>query len=501
MKPTFDTPSSRNGGTAPFWRSILAGTLAGGALLAASPAAAQPAADICTGKRVVTRLAGPHAVTKRPVADLAALRQRLPELEASIRTVVGSDPSLGSAVADALIEAIRSGGNVTERPMQRNEQVRWMAYQPDPGRYDVITPACLRLDRGYEAFEITVEVADQVRAAAAPNCNIVAERSCVASGSTFNIDTTGSSSGARVTMASAGGSPTPVSGQGRFSVPDAQPYDMDTSFTVRVEGAPAPARTAKVYRFLMPKVCGNIAYLGEGPDRTLAAAGAPLSCEKTVQVERCPPALPATPEPGDVTGGDEISSCENSDWVARGFVFGYHPMGDDQERDIIVPGGRAADERFGVTNGYGIGGSVERRFTDHVGLEFGLYAARGSSDYEVTLANGQSEDDSHKVNFYALTVGPNFHLGGCSSVDFYIGPFIGYGGFGDPNYWAFDHHFNAAFDGDFIYGAQLGLDLPMRNGPWGFHTGLRYFKLDQDTDAGKLDVDPLIFELGLTYGF
>lgn len=477
-------------------------TLAGAflAFLPASPAAAQSSAEICTGKRVVTRLAGPHAVSKRSVADVAALRQRLPELEASIRTVVGKDPSLGPAVADALIEAIRSGATITERPMQRNESVRWMAYQPHPGQYDVITPACLRLERGYEAFEITVEVADPVRPAPAPTCSISVDRSCVASGSSFSVNTSGSSPGAKVTMTGPSGSEAPVSG-GR--VTDSQPYDTDATFTVRVEGAPAPANTARVYRFLMPKVCGNIAYLGEGPEKTLASSAAPQSCEKSVRVERCPPALPVEPvepEPGPVTGGDEMASCSDT-WTARGFVFGYFPLGSDQERDVIVPGNLPGDETFGMTNGFGIGASVERRFTDLVGLELGLMVGRGSSDYEITLRDGRTEDDSHDVNFFALTVGPNFHLARCSSVDVYVGPFVGYGGFGDPNYWAFDHHFNAAFDGDFIYGAQLGLDLPLRRGPWGFHTGLRWFKLDQDTDAGKLEVDPLIFELGVTYGF
>ncbi len=105
------------------------------------------------------------------------------------------------------------------------------------------------------------------------------------------------------------------------------------------------------------------------------------------------------------------------------------------------------------------------------------------------------------MNFYAMTAGPNFHLNGCWSVDFYVGPFIGYGGFGDPNYWALDHHFRATFDGDFIWGAQLGLDFPGRSGRWGWHTGLRYFELKQETDAGELQVDPLIFELGLAFQF
>ena len=87
---------------------------------------------------------------------------------------------------------------------------------------------------------------------------------------------------------------TEVNGTGeRFSWPDPRSADTDVTFTVKVQGAPAPAQTAQTYRFLMPKVCGNIAYLGEGPERTVSAAGAPQSCEDSVSLDRCVPTAPA----------------------------------------------------------------------------------------------------------------------------------------------------------------------------------------------------------------
>jgi hypothetical protein len=65
-----------------------------------------------------------------------------------------------------------------------------------------------------------------------------------------------------------------------------------------------------------------------------------------------------------------------------------------------------------------------------------------------------------------------------------------------------DHRFVASFDRRFLWGAQLGLDVPFSGaGPWGFHGGLRYIDLSQDTDAGSLKVDPLLVELGLSYRF
>ncbi len=482
------------------------------AACAAFPAGAQPADrysdrdsdGLCTGKSRVTRLAGPHAVIRTPIKDVAALRSRLPELEASLRAVVGRDPELGPPVADALIAALRSGGGeITERKMQRQEEVRWMAYQPSPGQFEAITPACLRLSRDYDAFEILVEVPDQVRPAPAPVCNIRAQRSCGTTNPVFQVDISGSSPNARVSYSSGGGSSDArVSGQS-FTVPDDQP-NAAVTFTVQAEGPGQPARTARVYRFLMPKICGNLAYLGQGVDRTLEPAGPAQTCRKSSAT------LPAcrTPEPEPPpatseidTGGDDIPEACEGGWTVRPFVFGYRPNKADFDRPIDL-NGQEVNESFTLDDGLGLGASVEKRFNSWLGWEVAAMAGRGDSEYKIERGATISESDHHTVNFYAVTTGPNFHLGGCSAVDAYIGPFIGYGGFGDPNYWAYDHHFAATFDGDFVWGGQVGLDFPgFGEHNWGWHTGLRYIDLDQETDAGEFEVNPFIFEVGVTFQF
>lgn len=469
----------------------------------ATPASAE--LTTCSGP-IVTRLAGPHAITRQPILDLAALQRRLPQLEASIRAVVAKDPSLGPSVADALIAAIKTGSvGITERVMARQEKVLWMAHQPEPGRIEAITTACLRLERDYDAFEIAVAIAEPAVPVAAPTCAITAERDCAASNPSIRVDLGRSSPGARVTLTT-NAQPAIAVGDRRssFSVPDPGPYEIDAVFTVK--NSPEPLTTkARVYRFLMPKICGNLAYLGEGPSQTMpqdATATLPLGCEARVQVERCErrppnagsgPVVPPQPTPYEDLACDE-------GWKARIFLFGYFPSGNDQERDLVLAG-RPADERFSVESGYGIGASVERRYGKVLGIEAAVLVGRGDSEYRIDIGN-DSEVDTHRVNFFALTAGPNFHLLGCAGADFYVGPFVGYGGFGDPNYWAFDHHFRASFDGRFLWGAQIGLDLPFADrGHWGFHGGLRYFSLSQDTDAGSLEVDPLIVEAGLAYRF
>jgi hypothetical protein len=500
MKPTFVAETGSHGrGTSS--RCAAALPLALAVLLCAavvlfSPPAAEAQAAPCTGPWVQS-LAGPHAVTRVPIDDVADLRRRLPELEAGIRAVVTGDPTLGPVVADGLIAAIRDGAGITERPMQADEAVRWMAYQPRPGQIETISPACLRLKRSYDAFAITVEIPEPSPRAATPTCAVSAVRDCAAANPAITVDLRGSSPGARVSMAAGARPEVPLSGAGeRLTVADPGPYDLEATFTVRVEGPAAPARTARVFRFLMPKICGNLVYLGEAASRTLAPAGAPATCEQSVRVGRCA----AAPEPPpSVEPAPEADLCE-AGWVVRPFLFGFFPTGDDQERDIVLPFTGPARESFELEQGYGLGVAVERRLGPVFGLEAAVMVGKGDSEYEID--NGAAtESDSHSTTFYAFTLGPNFHLLGCGGTDLYLGPFVGYGGFADPNYWAFDHHFGASFDGDFVWGAQLGLDAPFGDGPWGFHGGLRYIELSQDTDAGTLRVDPLLVTIGLSYRF
>lgn len=467
--------------------------LAAGLALAAAPAAAADA-DLCRG-HWVRNLAGPHAVTRQAMTDVASLQRRLPELEASIRTVIGQDASLGPAVADAVIAAIRDGSAIRQRLMLRDEPVRWMAYQPAPGRIEVISPACLQLERHYEAFEIDVEIPNPAPLAQAPECAISAIRTCADDDRSFTVDLRGSSPGARVTMAVGGQPEAVVEGPGQsWNVRDPGPYDLDTTFTVRVDGGPAPARTARVLRFLMPRICGNLAYLGEAPSRTIPATETLASCEESVVVEGCAAPPPVAPVVA------AVDRCED-EWTLRPYLFGYFPTGGQQRRDIDLIWTGPARESFEVDDGYGVGLSLERRMGPVFGLEAAVMVGRGDSVYTLN-DRGTTGSASHTVTFQALTLGPNFHLLGCGGADLYVGPFVGYGGFADPNYWVGDHRFIASFDRRFLWGAQIGLDVPFRaDGPWGFHGGLRYVDFSQDTDAGSLKVDPLLVELGLAYRF
>jgi len=542
-----------------------------GFAMAAAGATTAAAQDACQG-HWVRSLGGSHAVVKRTMGDLADLQKRMPEIEASARAAIASDPTLDAAVADALVAAIASGEGIGERKLGRDESVRWMAYQPKKGTYSTIAPPCIRLSKDYDAFEITLRVpqpAPEVPQDAV--CSVTATRNCEHQSPTVSVDLDGSGHDPAVTM-TAGGAPQPVAAAGsRWSVADPAPYSADLTFTVRAHGSQPQPQMARVLRFLIPKACGNLTYVGEDDPVEIAPAAAPATCEKSVAVAQCKPwadvqlagipvggvekGTPVTISPvggwsgssaklevigpagtapfavdnpsGDVTYTPEVANCGDEsyqvrfetrnaagdvaeatadlhvkphDWIARGFLFSVDPTGDDQKRTIDLAG-EPADETFGLDRGYGVGLSAEHLVAPRWGVEGSVLFGHAKSNYRLSQG-AQAGSDSHNVNFFAFTVGPNFHLLECKAADLYLGVFAGYGGFADPNYWALGHHFGATFDGDFVWGAQLGLDVPFdAASDWGFHAGLRYFDISQDTDAGTLSVDPLSIEAGLSYRF
>jgi len=487
--------------------------------LAVAAASTAPAAgqDTCQG-RYVRRLAGPHAVTRPGMKNVAELQKRLPELEPAIRAAVAKDPTLSPAVADAVIAAIRSGSGIGERKLGRAESFHWMAYQPSKGDFEVIAPPCVSLKQDYDAFEITVEVPDAAAVAPADaTCAIQATRRCEPQNPTVSVSVAGSNRNPRVTVASAGQINSVTLTGSAATIVDPAPYDADLVFTVRAEGSQPAARMARSHRFVIPKVCGNLAYIGEAGRRQIAEGAAAATCEKSVTAPKCQrPSAAGAVAPvggpagaaeaaGEAGGGSEAAAgaadlCSASGWTARGFLFGFAPQGDKQERALTIPVAISASEKFEIENGLGAGASVEHRLNPRWGIEGAALVGRAKSKYTLTT-DGVSGSASHNANFYALTAGPNLHLLGCAP-DLYLGAFVGFGGFADPNYWVNGHHFAASFDGRFLYGAQLGLDAPFGSSSnWGLHAGLRYFMLDQDTDAGTLHVDPLLVELGLAYRF
>ncbi|HXU44798.1 MAG TPA: OmpW family outer membrane protein [Thermoanaerobaculia bacterium] len=196
-------------------------------------------------------------------------------------------------------------------------------------------------------------------------------------------------------------------------------------------------------------------------------------------------------------------------WTVRGFVSYVHPKDERVMTSRLRTPTLAERTAWGLENGWGIGGSVERRFTEVVGLEGGLLLSRLQSSFKLDL-NGAWEMSNKKVGLTLLTLGPNFHLlHDPGKVDLYIGPFLGYAIWSAKSYGALGESHKRDLDDGLGFGLQLGIDAPIHRtetGIWAVHGDLRY--LDLSTDVGletfgkkKIDVNPLILSAGISYSF
>ena len=95
-----------------------------------------------------------------------------------------------------------------------------------------------------------------------------------------------------------------------------------------------------------------------------------------------------------------------------------------------------------------------------------------------------------ELRYRQLTAGLNFHLTPNRRVDLFLGPLVGFVGYGGD------------FDDDLAWGVNLGVDVPL---PWRwyFTGGARYLKSSAEAPASGLDleVDPIILSAGLSIRF
>lgn len=160
-------------------------------------------------------------------------------------------------------------------------------------------------------------------------------------------------------------------------------------------------------------------------------------------------------------------------WIAR-FYGARIGGGDEYRTSATLPGNVSERTKLQIGNGTGLGASVERKLSSCFGIEAGILAGSLDSTWALDLNElwDMTDDD---LGFLAVTVGPNFHLSPNSPVDFYLGPFIGLAKVDDGDYRVLGQNFETdSYDSEFVWGAQLGLDIPFGESKWGANLGAKY---------------------------
>ncbi len=166
--------------------------------------------------------------------------------------------------------------------------------------------------------------------------------------------------------------------------------------------------------------------------------------------------------------------------------------------DVDVPATIKLDSaaEFGLAYQY--------RFTDL----FSLGASLLYSKLDVKLTSPEASGKIGDTTLMPLLLDGNFHvLKNMKTLDFYLGPTVGYAWWGDlkPQGIASDigNTTSIKVKGKAVYGANFGLDVPFGSN-WAFNAGVRYLwaKAEPDAvDTQSIDVNPWLVNVGVSYRF
>jgi outer membrane protein W len=157
---------------------------------------------------------------------------------------------------------------------------------------------------------------------------------------------------------------------------------------------------------------------------------------------------------------------------------------DDQTTEL--------DEAFGFQAGF------EYMVTNLIGVEPTI----GLSSHDVEVEEtGVPELALGEIDLFTLNANLNFHFLRESRLDLFAGLTVGYALWADLESDVFQMDF--ATDDEFIYGINLGLDVPFGDSRWEFAAALNYLLTDVSVEGSSSDigVDPLALKIGASYKF
>jgi len=156
------------------------------------------------------------------------------------------------------------------------------------------------------------------------------------------------------------------------------------------------------------------------------------------------------------------------------------------------------DETTELDSASGFQASFEYMMTARIGVE----PAISFLDHDVLFREtGFPELKVGKTSLSALTANVNFHLLQDKRVDLFVGPTIGYAFWGDLKSDLFEESFPV--DDEFVFGVNLGVDIPFGEGAWGFAGSIGYLfsNLALEGASADIGVDPFQLKAGVSYRF
>jgi outer membrane protein W len=172
---------------------------------------------------------------------------------------------------------------------------------------------------------------------------------------------------------------------------------------------------------------------------------------------------------------------------------------------IVNPEG----DRFTIDSDTAIGLSValERRFSDHLGLEFGALRVTPDVNLRITSSSGATGEVSDGLAYTPFTVGLNVYVVSGGSTEVFLTPALAYVMYGDLSFSVGGDTLKVAVDNDLTWGLGLGTNLRLGGGRWWFSGVVSYLGTAlkaTDVDGGgsqSFDYNPFTVTVGLGYRF
>ena len=178
----------------------------------------------------------------------------------------------------------------------------------------------------------------------------------------------------------------------------------------------------------------------------------------------------------------------------RGSLVDVSPTGDGD----ALGGTIEVDSAWGGSLGW------EWRCGHWVGIDLNAIYAKHDID---AVGFGKVGDTA----FVPVTLGLNVHVTPTSSpVDVFVGPLFGYAIFDDLETQVDGFALKADVGTSFVYGVNLGIEVPAPKRGWAFFAAVKYLVAEYDADltvdradAGNLgvDVDPWVGQFGIAYRY
>ncbi len=153
----------------------------------------------------------------------------------------------------------------------------------------------------------------------------------------------------------------------------------------------------------------------------------------------------------------------------------------------------------------GVGGAVEYRLNELIGLEAALaFAKTPDIDFD---NNGSSTDIGEGPSITPLQFAVNFHVLTTDKWDLYAGPRVAFVSFGDFDLNVDGQRVNYNVDDEFGWGATAGVSYQVGNGPISLVAELSYLDVEMNvkevssTTTESLDFNPTIGNLGIRVQF